>query len=239
MASFNIANSKGRDAVVYAQGIRKKAVVRWVDDGGRQAAGIRVIKGDCGHDLTKLETQATSGEGIASLLIQSDPELDIERFGRFLTNSSRVYLNPEGVPVSKITQVEVVRNPDGTERERRPKKQTPQNTNVADEPIRLSGRMMKKSEVYNRFVFTNKRQLIHVNGLTYDFLYAIAKELEEADSLMIVGSGPRGVNPIIFSRGGSSYRGFLEGRTDGERYCLLLHLSNMELKAPPKPEESE
>jgi len=31
---------------------------------------------------------------------------------------------------------------------------------------------------------------------------------------------------------GSPYRGFLEGRVDGERYILLLHLSNMELKMP-------
>src|ERR1041384_8346617 len=103
MASFNIANAKGRDAVVYAQGVRKKAVVRWVDDGGRQAAGIRVIKGDCGHDLLALELQVAAKENVASLLIQGDPELDIERFGRFLTASSRVYLNREGTPVSKIT----------------------------------------------------------------------------------------------------------------------------------------
>ena len=29
-----------------------------------------------------------------------------------------------------------------------------------------------------------------------------------------------------------SPRGFLEGRVDGERFALLLHLSNMELKRP-------
>jgi hypothetical protein len=31
---------------------------------------------------------------------------------------------------------------------------------------------------------------------------------------------------------GTPYRGFLEGRIDGENYILLLHLSNMELKLP-------
>jgi hypothetical protein len=28
------------------------------------------------------------------------------------------------------------------------------------------------------------------------------------------------------------YRGFLEGRTRGDTYRLVLHLSNLELKAP-------
>jgi hypothetical protein len=32
---------------------------------------------------------------------------------------------------------------------------------------------------------------------------------------------------------GIPYRGFLEGRIDGEKYQLLLYLSNMELKRLP------
>jgi len=35
------------------------------------------------------------------------------------------------------------------------------------------------------------------------------------------------------------YRGFLEGRTKGTEYCLLLHLSNIELKAPEAQPASE
>jgi hypothetical protein len=31
---------------------------------------------------------------------------------------------------------------------------------------------------------------------------------------------------------GTSYSGFLEGRVHDEKYQLLLHLSNMELKLP-------
>ena len=54
--------------------------------------------------------------------------------------------------------------------------------------------------------------------------------------MMLVGSGAKGTNPIILNAGGVPYRGFLEGRIDGERYCLILHLSNMELKAPPRSE---
>ena len=88
-----------------------------------------------------------------------------------------------------------------------------------------------------RFVFASKLQIVHINGLTYDFLYGMAKELAEADSLMMVGGGSKGRDPLVFRRGSVPYRGFLEGRVDGEKYILLLHLSNLELKVPSSSKE--
>jgi hypothetical protein len=125
----------------------------------------------------------------------------------------------------------VVRNPDGSERLRRPR--TPSVPNVTeDQPLRWSGKLLPKREVFNKFVIVSKLQIVHVNGLTYDFLYEMARELEKKDSLLVVGAGPKANQPLILRRGSTPYRGFLEGRTRGEDYCLLLHLSNMELKAP-------
>jgi len=49
---------------------------------------------------------------------------------------------------------------------------------------------------------------------------------------MLLGAGESGKDPLVMQMNGSPYRGFLEGRVDGERYILLLHLSNMELKMP-------
>ncbi|RLC12223.1 MAG: hypothetical protein DRI57_17965, partial [Deltaproteobacteria bacterium] len=69
-----------------------------------------------------------------------------------------------------------------------------------------------------------------VNGLTYDFLYDMAKQLHEKKSLMLVGSGKKGIQPLIFHDGGLPYRGFLEGRIRDDAYCLILHLTNLELK---------
>ena len=67
----------------------------------------------------------------------------------------------------------------------------------------------------------------------------MAQELEKADSLMLLGGGPKSNQPLILRRGGSPYRGFLEGRTDGEKYCLILHLSNLELRAPEPNEDNK
>jgi len=80
---------------------------------------------------------------------------------------------------------------------------------------------------------------MHVNGLTYDFLFGMARELEESESLLLLGAGPKGNQPLVLTRGGQQFRGFLEGRTQGDRYCLILHLSNMELKAAPMQTASE
>lgn len=236
MPSFNLANTKGRDAVIQANSVRRTLRVRWLDPEGRQASNVRLLRSTLANSVDALREEAGGPEGITEMLIRADPEVDLESFGRLLRDTAQVFVDLDQHVVRHVQQVEVLKNPDGSERERRPRR--PAQANAAtEEPIRLSGRLMKKSEVYTRFVFAAKRQLVHVNGLTYDFLFAIARELEEAQSLMIVGAGPRGVNPIVFTRGGTSYRGFLEGRTQGEQYALILHLSNMELKAPPRSSE--
>lgn len=235
MGQINLSNSKGRDAVVSTLSVKKTRKTRWCDAQQRQASAIRVLKASLEKDAAALAAQAGAMEKVADLIVSGDPELDVENFGRFLRETSSVFINPQGKVVSRVKQFEVIRNPDGTEKERRPRKVNTSNTAIEGQPVKWTGKLMKKSDVYNKFVFSSKQQIGHVNGLTYDFLYGMAKELEEKDSLMLLGSGPKGNQPLVFQRGGQNYRGFLEGRTDGTRYCLLLHLSNLELKAPPRP----
>jgi hypothetical protein len=93
---------------------------------------------------------------------------------------------------------------------------------------------MPKSEVVRKFQFKRSLQLGHVDGISFDFLYAMAKELQEDKSMVLVGAGESGKDPLIMQLNGSPYRGFLEGRVEGDKYILLLHLSNMELKLPQK-----
>jgi hypothetical protein len=130
-----------------------------------------------------------------------------------------------------------VSNPDGTLRERRPRIKDPQNINT-DVPLRWTGKFIDKDEAAHRFVFTHKRQLIHVNGLTFDFLYEMAEELHKRNSLLLIRGGEKGDQPIVMQRGGKPYNAFLEGRIDGDSYLLVLQLSNMELKRPRVQEES-
>ena len=230
MGEINISNSKDRDAVVVAESVRSSQTVRWVDDEGRQASTIRVLKAPRERSVDALKGQDDSVD-VSKLLIEDDPEVDFENTGRFLQETSRVFVDPDGNIVHRVQRFEIVRNPDGSERSRQPKQVIVPNM-AGEIPLKWSGVFVKKAEAIRRFVIGNKLQLIHINGLTYDFLFGMAKELEEKESLMLVGAGPKSNQPLILQRGGSPYRGFLEGRTKGEEYCLILHLSNLELKAP-------
>lgn len=234
MGSIHLSNSKGRDAMVATRHIASALRLRWVDNAGRQAHNTRVLCAPVDCDLPALLSKLGGADASARLgdaLVSGDPEVDIERTGAYLRDTSRVYIDPDQRMVTAVAEWDLVHAADGSLKERRPAQVA--EPNVATEtPLRWSGKLMKKSEVWNRFVFAAKLQVVHINGLTYDFLFEIARELELKDSLLLVGGGAKANQPLIFQRGGTTYRGFLEGRTRGDSYCLLLHLANLELKTP-------
>lgn len=238
MGTINLLNSAGRDAVVTTESVRSALKVRWVDDKGRQAASVRVVKTAVDRSLEALRHEY-KGElsAVAQAMLDGDPEIDLETTGRMLGETSRVYINPQREIVHKVEFFEVIHNPDGSVRDRRPRKM-PEPNLAGEVPLRWSGVYIDKAEAVRKFVFSGKVQLHHINGLTYDFLYGMAKELEARNALMLLGAGPKSNQPLILRRGSTPYKGFLEGRTQGDKYCLLLHFSNLELKAPAKADKT-
>ncbi len=231
MPEIAISNSKGRDAAVAAESIRVPMRIWWIDAEERNATSAKILKGTIDRDYDALLQKFGTPDKVAEELIGADPEIDLESVGRYLRDTSRVYVNSDRQVVYGVNQVDVVRNPDGTEKLRRPKKMAVPNVSP-EQPLLWSGKLLAKKDVFNKFVMVSKLQLVHINGLTYDFLYDIAKELESKKSLLLLGAGPKSNQPLILRRGATAYRGFLEGRTRGSEYLLLLHLSNIELKAP-------
>ncbi len=234
MPQIAISNSKGRDASVVAESVRVPMRMWWIDVEDRVATSAKILKGTIDRDYDALLQKYGTPEKVAEAIADTDPEIDLESVGRYLRETSRVYVNSERQVVYGVNQVEVVRNPDGSEKLRRPKKLPVPNVSP-DQPLLYSGKLLAKKDVFNKFVMVSKLQLVHINGLTYDFLFDIAKELEAKQSLLLLGAGPKSNLPLILRRGATAYRGFLEGRTRGNEYLLLLHLSNIELKAPEPP----
>ncbi len=222
---INLANKKKRDAQVSIETVHTMRNVSYIDRNGKLTHNVRLLKSTVEQQGL---TETYSLDELADELVKGDPEIDIETFGRYLTETSRVYTNKNKI-VFHVREEEVVLTPDGQEKERRERDVKLQNVNTAN-PIPWSGKLIKKKDAVRKFVFTDTKQIMHTNGLTWDFLYEIAKELADKDSLMLVGGGKKGSEPLVFQRGGRGYRGFLEGRIEGESYCLLLHLSNLELK---------
>lgn len=172
------------------------------------------------------------GEDYGQMLIDGDPEIDMEVVGTRISDTDTVFLTAEGaIQYSPPEIVEVVLDTAGVEKERRKPIETSGNINDTT-PLRWSKMRLKRSELVRRFAFKRTLQLHHVDGLTYDFLYNMAKTLHDADEAVYIGAGEKGRDAIILQDNGAPYRGFLEGRVDGEKYKLLLHLSALELKRP-------
>ncbi len=229
MRSLNISNEKKRDAIVGLESTHHKSKVSFVLKDGSPKRNVKILKGVLEISEEQLVAKYGDLKSLGDEIIKSDPEIDIEKIGRLVNRTKRLYLNKNGRIAYRVNLLEIVRDPDGTEKERRDIVKADANV-LGEIPLQWTGRKFPKGEAIKKFVFTKNYQVRHVNGLTYDFLYEMAKSLQETNSLMFVGGGKKGTDPVVLASGGVPYRGFLEGRIDGDKYCLTLHLTNLELK---------
>lgn len=233
MRGIHIANAKRRDAEVAFEARSERRNIRTVLKDGRDKINVRVLKSTVDIDEQSLARQFGSWDDVAAALIDADPEMNYEIIGKKLNRTHRVWVDNEDRIAYRVNLFRTVFNPDGSERERRDVNKLPSNVD-AQSPLKWTGKLFPREEAIRQFVFTRSYQIRHINGATFDFLYAMAKELDERDSLVLLGGGPKGNEPLLLSRGGQPYRGFLEGRVKGEKYILILHLTDIELKAPER-----
>jgi hypothetical protein len=228
MRKINLSNESKRDAeVAFGTTFHRETPVYKTAD-GKRSLSQRCVRATIPTSDGTLS--AEYGEKLAETLIQSDPEVDLELFGRIVEGVKRVYLTSGGKVAYGVSLNEHVFLPDGTEKEVRPSSSTEANIATEGMPVRWTGKLIPREKAMRMFVFKKSYQVQHVNGLTFDFLFDMAKKLSEADAMMLVGGGPKGIAPLVMGNGGTPYRAFLEGRVEGERYALILRLTNLELK---------
>jgi len=229
MRKLHITNAGGRDATVRSSSVKPAAAPPMGLPGQVVRFARFLSSAESGLHSALVAAQ---GEDYGQALLDGDPEVDLESIGRFFRGTDQVSLSSEGEVLYAAPEViEVVYAPDGSEKERRAPVVVAANVNETD-PVVWTGKTLPKGKVVQRFAFQRTLQIRHVDGLTYDYLFAMAKELADAGEMVLIGGGAGGKKPLVFQMNGSPYRGFLEGRVDGARYKLLLHLSNMELKRP-------
>lgn len=235
---IHVSNSDQRNAVIVANS-PQSMTGPVLGMNGEVATFRRFIAAGAGRldeDLT-----STYGADYSKELVSGDPEVDFEVVGKFIEATQSVLISGEGEPLFSAPHImEITFNPQGEETERREPVEVASTVNESI-PLRWTGRKMPKSEVVRNFAFKRSLQLQHVDGVTFDFLFSMAKELSDEGVMVLLGAGTSGKDPIVMQVNGSPYRGFLEGRVEDSKYLLLLHLSNMELKNPamaPKVDES-
>lgn len=237
--SISIMDAKKRDAQIEVESPIKRERHRLVDPAGSAVTHVRLVKGTETTTYAALVDRVGSPEALSQALVEGDPEVDLEQVGRRLAHTSRVYLGPDGNVLYVARILKVVYSPEGAELSREDFVDVEATVGEELPPLPWTGRLMPIDEVVRKFAFVRKLQLRHVNGLTFDFLYEMAKTLEESGKLMYVGAGAKAKLPLIFQTNGSPFRGFLEGRTQGESYKLVLHLSNLEIKRPAAGADGE
>lgn len=228
---INLADAKQRDAHVEIEPPKRPERCDYVNPDGKKVSTTRIIKGteDNTYEAMLLEHD-DDPKKVGEALIEGDPEIDFEQAGRIVGPTDRVFVRDDGSVLYVARTLQVRYDASGDEVERKDFEDV-EATISEDETIPWSGRMIPTDDVVRKFALSRSLRLRHVNGLTFDFLREIAQTLEEEGKMLLVGAGPKGREPLIFQRNGSPYRGFLEGRTSEDGYLLLLHLSNLELKA--------
>nr|MDO8114755.1 hypothetical protein [Candidatus Sigynarchaeota archaeon] len=197
---------------------------------GRKAIHKRLLVFDAQFRSEILSKQ----QDISAMLKKENPDVDIDSAGVALTRTARIVVDKDLKPIYTFKEFDVMTRPDGT-RQERPHKPIPPN---ADEPIpvKITDKLLDPVEVATKFVISRSFFLSHTDGVSYKFLYEIAKNLSTAGKfarLQAFDPITKKPAPLVLRESAKPYPGvFLEGRIRGDEYCLMLHLSDQELKIP-------
>jgi hypothetical protein len=202
----------------------------------RQQAITRTVSGEMSN-ARLISGARKSSEGMSfEALLAGDPELDLTLAGTLIDADqvTTAYFDAkasERRPIGDFQDIDVVLDARGVEKSRRPHLKRSNNLDQLH-PVK-AGKRMPLEEMLMSFVVKSTLQVAHVDGLTFEFLKGIARELAEKQEVAVLGAGAKGNMPLVLREGGTAYRAFLAGETDGaDRYKLLLLLSDQELKLP-------
>ena len=228
LKEIHIANEKKRDANVRFVSLIKESDPKFAYKGKSIKNSRLLISSDETSEDNLIKKFKNK---LAQKILEEDVDLDIEYAGKYIGDIDRILFNSKNEILYTPPKIkEVVFNKEGKEiKKQNPKEIVP---NVRDDtpPLKWTGKFFKREEILKKFVITKSIQLRHVDGLTFEFLYDMAKTLDNKKSLMFIGGGKSGKDPLIFQTNGNPYRGFIDGRIKKKQYQLILRLSNMELK---------
>jgi len=228
LKEIHLANEKNRDANVRFVSLNREPDPTFSYQ-NKPIQNIKLLIND--ERTNEQNLQAKFKNKLTDEIISNDVDIDVEFAGKIVGDIDRIFLNSKSEILYHPPKIkEIVFNEKGEEvKTQNPSEIIP---NVRDDtpPLKWTGKFFKREEVLQKFVFSKSTQLKHVDGLTFEFLFEMAKKLDEKKSLILLGGGKTGKDPLIFQSNGLPHRGFLDGRVKGKEYQLMLRLSNLELK---------
>ena len=228
---LRIADHRGREATCGLLPVRLPDARRWQDLASQPVHALRRVRATATTHPEALLAQSPDPDDLAQALIAGDPEWDLRALGRPTGPCTRGYLDGDGQPCYTPQWMECRAAADRGEPQRRPLPARPANLVPAAPPV-WSGVLLSRQDIIHRLAFVRAYQVVHQNVLQFDFLYALAQYLQQRQVMVQVGSGRQGRGPLVCERNGRPYRGFLDGRVQGEAMRLVLYLAAGELTIP-------
>lgn len=204
---------------------------------GKKVRSTRALVYDRKHASEKILNQ----EKVADNLKNKDEEIDLENAGRRISRTAQVVVNENLEPEYNYKIVDILEKPTGERIER--SHLTPQSNVNESIPLRITKKLFEPLDLIRNYIFRKSYFITHDDAITYKFLYQIAKKLHEKKAMARVQAydqETKKIAPLILYNGGTQFpAAFLEGRIDGETYCLILHLSDREFKIPGEQNEAD
>lgn len=173
-----------------------------------------------------------NGNDLSTQLKASDIEVDIESAGKIIGRTHRIVVNDDFQPVYDYKEVDILRKTNGEEI-RREHKTSKSNINDVI-PVIVSDHYLTPKEMLLKYIFRKSYFLFHKDETSYGFLFELAKFLADKNQFARVFSfnpETKKPEPLVLYQGGTLFSAaFLEGRIRDREYCLILHLSDRELK---------
>lgn len=230
---IKIEDSNKIDAEITFKSIRRGNEIYMALENGEKPINKRIIKlsKETSVDFLIGKEHPTDDDfsEFSDRLIKKDDEIDFNLFGKYIDKVDKIYTNKNLDPVYNVNISEQILDTKGQLVEEKDKVFSKSNIN-GESIVKWTGKYIPKKKLYNKVVLSSKYQIKHINGLTFDFLFKIAKDLHEKDSFMMLGGG-KGNEPLVLNDGGRPYRAFLEGKIKDQSYVLIIHLSNQEYKS--------
>ena len=176
-------------------------------------------------------------EDLLNEFLETDNDVELELDGKRIERTSTILLTAEKELCYNFTEYEIKKDRKGKivpcevcgggeiYCEHRIKKQIQRNINDDEIPITwIKKYMIDKKEILRIWSFEKSYQIVHTNGLTYDFLFKMAKALHDSNKVVfiapIVDKEPQ---KLVIRQGQHPFYGWLEGRIQDDKYALILH----------------
>jgi len=216
---------------------RKKELVKKSNE-GKKITNINLVLHTPENEFIN---RLKNDEDLLDEFLENDYDVDLEFTGKKLGRTATILLTGEKKLCYNFTEYEIKKDRKGKEIpceecggtycEHRIKKQIYKNVNDEKIPITwIKSYMLDKREALKIWSFDRSYQIVHTNGLIYDFLYKMAKLLHDLNKVVFVAPIiEKKPQRLVIRTGQLPFYGWLEGRIQDDKYALILHGSTFKI----------